>query len=189
MGIRTALSVFALAALTAHCGGRIEPTPTAATGTVTVENATRVSSDDKWLTARVRVANGTAHAAYIYSEYLGTELDESTHLLTLTMHEVPQPPTGSSADCHVRIPKITSIPALTTIDLDVRMPAVTSESDPSSRGIKKHVLTTAARIDVELGWSDRPMALTPDQKSLCVFDAQTALRSIERGVASGTFAF
>jgi hypothetical protein len=152
----------------AGCGGMtdsLEEQRVPPTGTVTVESALRVDS-----TVRVHVANGTLSPVFVYTEALGSHLDDATKRLTLVMHEVPTPPNGSSADCHVHVPSLQTIPALSTADIDVRanFPAASS-------------------VRVELGWSDQKIALDRSQVSLCRFDAETALKVLERGVAVGVF--
>jgi len=188
----TLVAVAAVLFAAPACGGAVapapeDPDPVVETGTVTVESAIRVDAVDDQLHVRIHVANGTASPAYVYTEALRYVLDDGARSLTLIMHEVPTPPTGSSADCHVHIPGLALAPAHEAIDLEVRLPSV-DRRFVGGQWVARP-LASARAIAVELGWSDRRIALDRSQQSLCRFDAETALMSLERGVSVGRFAF
>jgi hypothetical protein len=167
------------------------PEPARATGTVTVVGAERIPRKPTELVVRLRVANGTEAAADIYREALGRRLDDGGRTLTLVMHEVPTPPNGSSADCHVYVPRFATVPPRTTMTIDVTLPAVQQRGvfTPEGRmGVVPEDLSAATAVNVELGWSERSLAAEAESKTrLCRFEFQTALAAAERGVATGRF--
>jgi hypothetical protein len=188
--MRTTLILVCLAEIVTAGVGR----NASAAGTVKVDAASRGSVHDGRFSIRIHVSNGTAQPAYVYAEYFRARLDDATKQLTLVMHEVPTPPNGSNADCHVHIPQTTVVPASGAIDLEIELPAVQHElvfvpGDPHTKVID-HDLTTATRVNVELGWSNRPLVLPPVPPGVdgpCVFEAERILQGLERGVAVAAF--
>ena len=153
-------------------------TSSAADGVVSLENVS-FDDDGTTLTIHAQVSNATPQRIFFYASERRFLFEEKTRTLTVVMHSVPTAPTGSSGDCHVSAPRFRAVDAAATQQLDLPVPRHLHwlhDGKPTTvSGVPDHVR-------VELGWSDSPLTLGPEDASLCNFEADTKLKALERGV-------
>jgi len=178
--MRTLLFGLAIAALTAACG-----TTAPATGMVEITSALlhRDPANVDALRLDVELANGTEDTAYVIDRVRSVFFDAGTGTTRLWLHD--QPCKGDLNDAHYVTPSETKLDARSyrtiTLDLPDHYGTVGPTGEVDVDGLP---VATAARVVVEIAWSDVRFDLTAAEgMNVCMADAIIAR---ERGIATAT---
>ena len=179
-----AVLAVAVAAAAAGCGE--SPPPSIGSATMSV-------SGDRVAIA-IRVDNPGTLPIHVYAEPGRILYDQATRTLRLVMHQTLRDAdlTGvatSSADLHFSQPRSITVPAglaaVVHVDLAATLSHLVFPSSTGEVSFEGWPIDQARQVDIELGWSDAPLAIS-DGRGKSAADLRREMLTLERGVLTAT---
>lgn len=142
----------------------------------------------------IRVDNPGALPIHVYAEPERILYDQSTRTLRLVMHQTLRDAdlTGvatSSADLHFSQLRSITVPAglaaVVHVDLAATLSHLVFPSSTGEVSFEGWPIHQARQVDIELGWSDSPLAIS-DGRGKSAADLRREILSLESGVLTAT---
>lgn len=156
--------------------------------------ATSMSVTGDRVAIAIRVDNPGALPLHVYAEPERIFYDQSTRTLRLVMHQTLRDAdlTGvvtSSADLHFSQLRSITVPAglsaVVHVDLAATLNHLVFPSSTGEVAFEGWPIHQARQVDIELGWSDAPLAIS-DGRGKSAADLRREMLGLESGVLTAT---